>query len=463
MYMMKKFVILLAFTAIFAAAADAQRVAVDGSSQLYGYKNENGGWCINPQFQYAYGFQGGVRRFAVVKQGRAWGCIDIKGNMVVRNVFATKQEAENAGLQWQQSGEPGKWVYPLKNIFDGKWGFVNYYGQWKFEPQFEDAGQFYGEEPMSFAPVKLNGRWGCIDAKGIQIIEPIFLKEEHAVDAGKQWIHGRHYDTWLYPTTNPETGRWGFVNYLGRWIVEPKYTDHGYFGADNNYMYAQVKRGETWGNISRDGSIVSEYVFATKEDAAYALSQLEHNRPIDGWRFPVFNRTEGKWCYVNYAGQLAFDGYYEDVTHFANDTGDFATAKLDGYWCVLNGEGTRISIPVFVRTEDAALAGREYDLYTNFTDEDREEHAPDHWLFPIQEPETGHWGYVNFMGQWVIDPLFEDAKTFINRWNNRVAPAKLEGRWGCIDHTGRFVVKNMYNTSSEAFAAGARWGDERKF
>ena len=66
-------------------------------------------------------------------------------------------------------------------------------------------------------------------------------------------------------------------------------------------------------------------------------------------------------------------------------------------------------------------------------------------------------------GEWVIKPTLEDAKLFTYVWNDRVAPAKMDGRWGCIDHTGQFVVKNQYNTSAEAQIAGRRWAEGRKF
>ena len=51
----------------------------------------------------------------------------------------------------------------------------------------------------------------------------------------------------------------------------------------------------------------------------------------------------------------------------------------------------------------------------------------------------------------------------MNVWNDRVAPAKMDGKWGCIDHTGQFVVKNQFNTSAEAAMAGRRWAEGKRF
>lgn len=454
LFLMKKTLILLFAIALMGSLA-AQDLALDGASQLYGYKNSNGAWCIAPQYQYAYPFQGKQRPFAVVKYERYWGCVDTRGQFVVRNVFNTHEEAETAGREWQGNGEPGKWVYPLFNAHNRKWGFVNYYGQWKFEAEYEAAGEFEGTEPMCFAPVKLDGRWGCIDAKGILFVNNIFLEKDDAILAGRQWIHGSHYDTWRYPTKDTRSGLWGYVNYLGRWIVEAQYTDRTFFGNDHTYLYAQVRHENgRWGNIDRNGNRVSHCIFASQKEAAYALSQLEHGRGITEWRVPVRDIDDTTlWGWADYAGELAIAPIYQEVTRFANDTGEFATGRIDGYWCVVGAEGIQLSLPVFVRTNEAWKAGHEWDTQQELG----------HWLFPVQDPDTKHWGYVNYRGQWAIMPYFEDAKTFISTWNNRVAPAKMDGLWGCIDHTGQFVVKNQYNTSSEAFVAGRQWSDTQKF
>ena len=77
--------------------------------------------------------------------------------------------------------------------------------------------------------------------------------------------------------------------------------------------------------------------------------------------------------------------------------------------------------------------------------------------------KTKRWGYVDYSGVWVIQPTFEDARGFINSWNNRVAPVKTDDRWGCIDHTGQLVVTNQFNTSNDAYIAGRRWSERHKF
>lgn len=450
---MRKLIILATALCILMGSAMAQTLTQDSHSKLYGYKNSQGAWQIAPQFQYAYPFQGHFKTFAVVKHDRHWGCIDNRGQLIVRAIFFTKEEAEVAGREWEKGDEPGKWVYPAQNPADGKWGFVNYYGNWKFEPTYEAATTYYGTEPMMYACVRQDGRWGCIDGKGVMVIAPIFLKQEHADMAGKQWIYGSHYDTWLYPTTDKSTGKWGFVNYLGRWVVSPEFEGHDYFGPDHNYKYCQVKKHGRWGTIDREGNIVSQFIFLTMADADYALLQLEHGRNINDWRLPVPDLDTTLWGWVDYAGEWVIEPIYEGASRFTNDTGMFATAKIDGLWCAIDNNGEWISQPVFTLSREAWDAGWQWD----------NEQELGHWLYPVKNPNTGYWGYVDFKGNYVLQPTYEDAKLFIKTWNNRVAPAKMDNKWGCIDHTGQFVVKNIYESSSEAQTAGLKWANKNKF
>lgn len=450
---MRRTILILSALLALCLTTEAQTLAMQSSTRLYGYKNSEGAWMIAPQFAYAFDFQGHFKRFAVVKIEQSWGCIDIKGKLIVRNIFHTSQEAEVAGREWEKGDEPGKWLFPAQNPTDGKWGYVDYYGEWKFQPEYDSAWFFKGDEPMSYAAVKKANRWGCIDRKGIMVIAPIFMAQAHADLAGQQWVNTRHYDTWRYPTQDKSTGLWGYVNYLGRWVISPEYNDYDFFGSDNKYIYAQVKKGERWGSIDRNGNVVSKCIFFSREDADYALSQKEHGRPINEWRLPVTDPASGLWGWVDQEGEWAISAIYDDVSHFQNDTGLFATCKIDGYWASIDNMGEMLSKNVFILSKEAWQAGYEWD----------NDQELGHWLYPIQNHSTGYWGYVNFRGNWVIEPTLEDAKTFIKTWNNRVAPAKMDGRWGCVDHTGQFVVKNIYNTSAEAYEAARRWAEKNKF
>ena len=138
------------------------------------------------------------------------------------------------------------------------------------------------------------------------------IYEDAAIRAPLLWRSRR------IAVTNPQTGLWGFVDYLGRWAIQPQFTDQVAFGDDNNYEYTQVKQEGRWGNINRDGEIISTFIFFTKEDAAYALRQYEHGRTLEGWRLPVSNPSDGKWGWVDWSGEWRIQPIYEDAPIYHN-------------------------------------------------------------------------------------------------------------------------------------------------
>ena len=451
---MKRSTILLIIMVVAAVGASAQKPVYESATQTFGYKTADGSmWKINPVYQRATEFQGTTRKWAAVKLDGRWGCIDEDGNIICRNIFPDREVAMEAGLQWEQMAEPGKWVYPARNQADGRWGYVDYYGRWKYQPIYQAANRHLGTDPKSYASVKKDDRWGCIDGRGVLVINNIFHTAEQAEEAGAQWAIARNYYTWRVPVRSPKNNMWGFCDYLGRWAVQPIYEDQVPFGNDNNYPYTQVKQEDRWGNIDRNGNIITTPIFFNQAEAADALHQFEHGRTLEGWRYPVSNPANGKWGWVDWSGEWRIMPIFEDATHFANDTGLFATAKLDGFWMTIGDTGEYLSRNVFTLSSEAWLAGDQWDRGEELG----------HWLYPIMDQGTQAWGYVDYRGEWVIKPTLQDAKLFIYTWNNRVAPAKMDGRWGCIDHTGQFVVKNQYATSAEAQMAGRRWAEGKKF
>ena len=193
---MKRTTILLIIALFALGSAQAQKLVYDKTSQTFGYQSEAGNWVINPRFQRASEFDGGSRKWAVVKLDGRWGVIDVDGHFICRNVFEDRDIARQAGQEWEVQTEPGKWVYPARNQADGRWGYVDYYGRWHYQPVYEAARPHQGKDPKSYAAVKKEGRWGCIDGRGVLVIANIFLRPEQAEEAGQQWAISRNYYKW---------------------------------------------------------------------------------------------------------------------------------------------------------------------------------------------------------------------------------------------------------------------------
>ena len=119
----------------------------------YGYIDTTGNMVIEPRFDDAYSFSGGL---APVMQGGYWGFIDKSGNVVVPFQY--------------------DWAYELKDGMalvekDGLYGYVNAEGKEAIPPQFEDADDF----SEGLASVLIGDLYGYIDKAGNVVIEPKYL------------------------------------------------------------------------------------------------------------------------------------------------------------------------------------------------------------------------------------------------------------------------------------------------
>ena len=67
---MKRISVVLVLLLSVALNTEAQKLEMQPSTKLYGYKNSDGGWQIAPQFAYAFDFQGHFKRFAPIGRKR---------------------------------------------------------------------------------------------------------------------------------------------------------------------------------------------------------------------------------------------------------------------------------------------------------------------------------------------------------------------------------------------------------
>lgn len=60
-------------------------------------------------------------------------------------------------------------------------------------------------------------------------------------------------------------------------------------------------------------------------------------------------------------------------------------------------------------------------------------------------PSPFVWGYIDTMGSFVINPLFDDTRDF----SNGLAAVNLHGKWGYINKEGKMVISNSYMTCGD--------------
>jgi hypothetical protein len=149
-----------------------------GFNSVGGFIDENGQSIGEERFSEGSRFNEGVAvvRFDTGSTVPKVGILDNVGNLkILKNIHIYEPEMFRDGLApaiYINSPHKGKKLItdPL-NSRDGKQsGFVNHEGEFVIQPEFESVGEFsYG-----IAPVKQDGKWGLITAKGDFLLKPQF-------------------------------------------------------------------------------------------------------------------------------------------------------------------------------------------------------------------------------------------------------------------------------------------------
>lgn len=199
---MKNTLILLLLS-IFTLSASAQtklRMLQDKSTGKYGFVDGTGNWAIPPQFDGVSGTKhfdnDGKVEFAAVKYKKGWGCINRKGEFVVKPVFAFGNDAWLAGYEWEMETTVGLKLYGVQDFETGKYGFVNHLGNWAIPPQFEGihgTKHFDNDGRVNFAAVMYKKSWGCVNRKGEFVVKPVFPFGNDAWLAGYEWEQSSAY------------------------------------------------------------------------------------------------------------------------------------------------------------------------------------------------------------------------------------------------------------------------------
>lgn len=254
-------------------------------------------------------------------------------------------------------------------------------------------------------PVRVDGLWGFIDARGRVVIEPRFSGVRPFVNGAAAVRVGR---------------KWGVIMADGRTAVEPAYDDAGVI---SDGMLA-VKSGSLWGFLSTD-----QMAQASKDDGR-PPSAAARFEPVgdyhEGYAVAYVKRTEtgaqaSHLALVSRSLTAWAPGAMEPVTEFSEGLASVRFREqgtLTPGVFIIDSSGRRLAdLP-------EVLAAR------NFSG----------GLAPMQV--RGGWGFVDRSGRWAVPPRFSDARPHCG---GRAA-VLLDGRWGFIDAKGGMAVAPRYST-----------------
>ena len=443
-----------------AVHAEARRpmYAVPGDNGLYGYIDSLGQWVIDPQFDWADDFRGDYACASAYPEDAEDeeadmldGIIDVTGAWVLEpkyDVLYLDEGGRAAGgwdagyfhvSMWSDSNKLCGWFNVPNGYFSGfryervyigwgeseactgpalevteeggAWAFVDRHtGAYLIPPQ-EDWSQA-GEYAEGFVPVKNGDEYALLSGDGAVILLP----------------DGYRFSAWnvdqvsqgMIPVENVETGLIGFMDTMGRIVIEAAFTDAWSFR--DGVACVQFPEGD-FGHIDAHGKTLYR-------GAPYAYS-FSH-----GMAAVADGSVEDTLIVIRLSGEEAFRVTLEALytLRFFDDSGvgvyevmkatqhymaawDWTYSTLFAYGLISN-RGEILTEPVFYLTED-----------------DWDEALFSEGLAAMCDLETLLMGYVDETGQWVIPPQYDAAGEF----REGCAWVRLDGQRLYIDREGNVL------------------------
>lgn len=242
-----------------------------------------------------------------------------------------------------------------------KYGFVNSRGDWIIQPLFDDYYAVNTINTNGFATVKQKNGWGCIDKKGEFIVKPVFSEVTNAYNAGKEWSSDTPLGKTLYLLADKESNKYGFVNYLGNWVILPQFDDFYAANSINTKGFATMLYKKNWGCINKKGEFVINPVFSEVTAAYGAGNEWSEEAPLGKNLYLVLDKESNKYGFVNYLGNWAIPPQFNDfyAVNTINNKG-YATLKYKNAWGCINKKGEFVVKPVFSDVTGAYRAGGEW-------------------------------------------------------------------------------------------------------
>ncbi len=319
---------------------------------------------------------------------------------------------------------------------DGKWGFLDYAGDVRVEPQYDFVWSFQGDA----AAVERGGTWTSIGLDG----DPVEgFRGPWSEERASTTVEGQPSRESLVIHQAPT----GYVNTDGELVIELKFTRARAF----NHGLATVQRIESGAHgkfeaLDRDGNTMVG--------------------PIEGWDAFDFQSDglcrfkAGTMMFYDKSGKLVLDAKHAQVRDFADDLAAYEiTKKGPGYdirhWGFLDREGGVAIEPAYDAVSDFrdgyatckvsgkhGVIDREGTLLLSGLREIR--HVVD-GVAPaaLQHPQhfsSNAWGLVNVAGEWLLPA----ENVVVSRiMESRLIFKREDGRIGILDTSGRIVADDF--------------------
>lgn len=282
---------------------DRIMVAVDGR---WGYLDAQGRSVVLPRFEEASPFEcrSGL---AAVMQGGRWGFVDRQGAIVIPFRF-----------EQAQMFHPNAELAPVRE--GGRWGFVNRQGKVVIPFRYDEVSEFRTRGDL--ARVTLGGRQGCVDTRGREVV-PVVHDEVKLQRTGSL-------------VAVRDGRRWGFVDSVGRTVVEPFYNAIDIENAAGGWV--AVSSFDRWGVVAENGR---EIVPLDYQDVR-----------VNGAPGPDMVRVRSgfSWGLLKIGGDFVIPPRYDELGDFG-EQGQPAPFKRGGLWGYVDATGREIVPPRYDRAD----------------------------------------------------------------------------------------------------------------
>lgn len=314
----------------------------------WGFMDEAGNTVIPPQFLSVERFSEGLALVTVETEGVPGGLrgyINRSGEIVIKPQFdgASDFRGEIAEVAWLTEPYP---VYPCQEP-GIKVGYIDKRGQRVESPEFECIRPF--SEDMALAqPVCRSGAWPTklrtiyplrvsLDAKSPEDFPLYVDRSWHALlKPALKAVDSFHEGLALVVNDRQE---YGYIDKTGRVVIEPKFRAARCF---HEGLAAIQDADGRYGYIDKTGTLKVPPQYANAGDFSEGLAPVrqpgaEEYAPgaltvgqVQRWFSRAKGPTEGKWGYINQAGEVAISFQYEHARQFVSGLAPIAVAVADG-------------------------------------------------------------------------------------------------------------------------------------
>jgi hypothetical protein len=300
-------------------------------------------------------------------------------------------------------------LFPIK--VDKRWGLINADGEIVVQPVYQAIGDF---KASGYAVMQRNGGVGVLDPAGNELLPPRF--EDVKVLTARL-------------ITVMEQGRWRVVNDKGQTVLENGYDQ---LKVLNEGLLA-FQENQKWGLVNDKGHLVADSRFDQVEWTSTCL---------------VLTTLEGRQGLLSASGQVLLSPRYDEIRFLSDQVVVLKQGQKLGFFHVEKGRQSQCVYDDFEAIDDRLLRlqrGGQTDLFhlekgTVLDGKDYDQFFPfsDGYILGKQDRLLG---LLDSEGHEVLPPVFAEIQYF-GRDGFRV---NKDGKWGVLSKEGEWVLDPLYD------------------